>query len=142
MVGCRHHELRQTGYVDPRHPPAIKRHQPAGHDLPTGRPTRNHEKEEIMRHRLLGLACILILIAGTGFTFQRPHPGESSVQAGEPVMVADPHGPLYLTWVETRGESQVLMFTRSTDEGKNWEADRRLDLGVPEGAQATNPQLA
>lgn len=95
-----------------------------------------------MRRNLLGLAIILILFAGTGFAFQRPQPGESSVQAGEPVMVADPHGPLYLAWVETRGEGQVLMFTRSTDEGKTWEADRRLDLGVPEGAQASGPQLA
>ncbi|MDE2058812.1 MAG: exo-alpha-sialidase [candidate division NC10 bacterium] len=95
-----------------------------------------------MRHRLLGLACILILIAGSGFTFQRPRPEDSSIQARDPVMAADPNGPLYLAWVETREKSQVLMFTRSTDEGKTWEPDRRLDLGVPEGAQASGPQLA
>lgn len=99
-------------------------------------------RRSLLERSLLGLISILILVVGTGFTFQRPHPGESSVEAKDPVLFADPHGPLYLAWVETREKGQVLMFTRSTDEGKTWEADRRLDLGVPEGAQATIPQLA
>ena len=142
MVVCRRHERQRAAYADPRHPAAVTRHEPAPHDLPTDRPTRLNEKEEIMRRSLLGLISILILVAGVGFTFQPPQPEGSSVKATEPVLFVDPHGPLYLAWVETRGEGQVLMFTRSTDEGKTWEADRRLDLGVPEGTQATGPQLA
>ena len=57
-------------------------------------------------------------------------------------LAADREGRAYLAWEDRRDGDRDVYFTRSTDAGVTWEAERRLDSDPPGAAISYHPQLA